>query len=382
MQHQKHLFQLPADIHYLNCAYMSPLLKSVEDAGIAAMQRKRNPATIKPADFFKEAEIFRTLAGRLVNGVPQQVALIPSASYGLAAAVNNLPLNNGNTAIVVSDEFPSGYNTIEKWRTKHGKKLRVIEAPAVQDNRGKRWNEMILEAVNKDTAVVLVSSVHWTDGARFDLQAIGEACRSNNAVFIVDGTQSVGALPIDVQACNIDALVCAGYKWLLGPYSTGFAFYSERFNNGQPLEESWMNRTNAQDFSALTSYCDDYTPGAGRYNMGEFSNFALLPMLNAALMQILEWQPEHISAYCARLTQPLVDFLRQHGFAVENDAYRGPHLFGFLLPEHINRAALLAELERRQIFVSLRGHAIRVSAHLFNTEADINALMQALNGVK
>ncbi|MEZ4722552.1 MAG: aminotransferase class V-fold PLP-dependent enzyme [Flavobacteriales bacterium] len=95
----------------------------------------------------------------------------------------------------------------------------------------------------------------------------------------MDGTQSVGAMHMDVMRYNIDALVCAGYKWLLGPYSIGMAYIGETFNDGIPLEETWMNRTNAQDFSHLTDYDPVYQPGAARYSIGESSQFILLPML-------------------------------------------------------------------------------------------------------
>ena len=89
-----------------------------------------------------------------------------------------------------------------------------------------------------------MSSIHWTDGTKFDLRKIGERCREANALFIVDGTQSVAVMPIDVVENNVDALVCASYKWLLGPYSIGLAYYSEAFNSGKPIEDSWLtNRT-------------------------------------------------------------------------------------------------------------------------------------------
>src|SRR5258706_14033065 len=100
---QKHLFQLPDDIVYLNCAYMSPLLKSVEEAGIKGMFRKRDPSSIKPGHFFNEAEEIRLKLGNLINAIPQQIALTPSASYGLKSVINNLPLHNGKYAITVAE---------------------------------------------------------------------------------------------------------------------------------------------------------------------------------------------------------------------------------------------------------------------------------------
>ncbi|MCR9014137.1 aminotransferase class V-fold PLP-dependent enzyme [Aquiflexum gelatinilyticum] len=381
MKNQKHLFQLPEDIHYLNGAYMSPLLRSVEEIGIEALIRKRNPTNIQPKDFFENAEILKSNFGKLVNCQAKQVAIIPAASYGLSTAVNNLPIDNGNTALVVSDEFPSGYYAIEKWCRDNHKSLQTIKAPETLERRGEKWNNAILEAINDDTAVVLMSTIHWTDGTLFDLAEIGKKCKEHDAIFILDGTQSVGALPIDVEACQIDALICAGYKWLMGPYSIGLAYYSECFNNGIPLEETWVNRSNAQNFSGLTNYVDDYAPGAGRYNVGEYGNFILLPMMNAAVEQILEWKTENIQSYCHKLTQPLIAFLRENGYWVEEDEFRAKHLFGFLLPPAISQETLLQKLQENKIYVSVRGKAIRFSAHLYNTEEDIAMLIRTLGEV-
>lgn len=381
MNCQKPLFQIPEGIHYLNCAYMSPLLKSVEEAGVLAMQLKRNPIHISPNDFFTGADRLRENFGKLVNCAAKQVAVIPSASYGLSTAVQNLPKSNGSKAIVVADEFPSGFYSIEKWCRKNGKQLITVRPPKENESRGMNWNQAILDAIDPDTSVVMMSSIHWADGTMYDLKEMGMTCKENDALFIVDGTQSVGALPMDVQEFQIDALVCAGYKWLMGPYSIGVAYFSDRLNGGEPLEESWMTRSNAQDFANLTKYVDDYSPGAGRYNVGEFSNFILVPMLNAAIEQILEWRVEHIQDYCDHLSRPLMQFLKQNGFWVEDDAYRAKHLFGVLLPGGIDREKLLQSLKEKQIYVSVRGEGIRVSLHLFNTAEDVAALANALQEI-
>lgn len=383
MNNQKHLFQLPDDITYLNCAYMSPLLKSVEAVGIAAMQRKRNPIVVTADDFFADGEKLKALAGQLVNAPAEQMAIVPSASYGLSTAVSNLPTDNGSKAITVSNEFPSGYLTLQSWCKRQGKTLHVVTAPlTISEGRGAAWNEALLNSIDDDTAAVLISSVHWQDGTRFDLAAIGQKCRAHNAVFIVDGTQSVGAIPIDVQACSIDALVCAGYKWLMGPYAIGFAYLGPRFNNGQPLEESWVNRINANRFSELTDYADGYTPGAGRYNMGEYGNFVLLPMFNAALEQLLAWGIDTIENYCGELTQPLATFLQQNGFGVEVDAYRSKHLMGIGLSAHITLGELTDLLKENKVYVSVRGQSLRISVNLYNTIQDVEKLMDVLKQVK
>ncbi|MEP6952024.1 MAG: aminotransferase class V-fold PLP-dependent enzyme [Ginsengibacter sp.] len=357
---------------------MSPFLRSVEEAGIKGISRKRNPGSIRSADFFSEAEEIRIKLGSIINASPRQIAIIPSASYGLKSVVNNLPVNNGKYAITVSEEFPSGYYSILNWCKKNNKELKVISPPGSLHERGKNWNDKILEAINTGTAVVIISSIHWADGTKFDLQKIGERCKEVNALFVVDGTQSVGALPIDVVTYHIDALVCAGYKWLLAPYSIGFAYFSEYFNEGVPLEDTWMNKSNASNFARLASYVDKYKEGAARYNAGEFSNFILTPMFNTALEQIITWEVNLIQDYCSDLIKPLVQVLKEKVFWIEDESYRTNHLFGFLLPQNLSSTHFLEKLEERNIFVSIRGDAIRVSAHLYNTESDIEALTEIL----
>lgn len=382
MQDQKDLFQLPDDIHYINCAYMSPLLRSAVEAGNLGMQKKINPSVLTKEDFFDEAEEIRNVFSKIIGCQPQETAIIPSASYGLAAAMQNLPLQNGNTAITIGSEFPSDYYALQRWCELHKKHLKIIAAPKELRNRGKHWNTQLLEAITNDTAVVVMSSVCWEDGTLFDLQQIGKRCAETETVFIVDGTQSVGALPLHVKECKIDALICAGYKWLFGPYTTGVAYYSEKFQEGIPLEETWMNRINAAEFSRLTDYTPHYKSGSSRYNMGEFSNFILNPMLLCGLQQVFAWTPGFIQHYCAGLIAPLLAQVEQKGWGIEDAAYRGNHLFGLQLPAQIQPDHFYTILQQRKIFVSLRGNSIRISPHVYNTEKDISALMQAIDEVR
>jgi selenocysteine lyase/cysteine desulfurase len=375
---QKYLFQLPEEIHYLNGAYMSPLMQIVEEAGIMGMQRKRNPFTIKPIDFFLDAEEVRIRFGKIVNCKPAQVAIIPAVSYGLKTAIANIPTNNGSHAIVVSDEFPSGYYPISEWCKTNDKDLKVINAPESLVDRGKKWNENLLNSIDNETCAVVLSSVHWTDGTKFDLKKIGAKCKATNTLFIVDGSQSVGVLPIDVNDFQIDALICVGYKWLLGPYNTGIAYYSEFYDHAKPIEDVWINKLGAEDFTKLTNYVDEFKPGASKFNVGESGNLIQLPMMIQALDQILEWKVQSIQDYAGELIQLLLQFLRANQFWVEDDEYRCNHIVGFLLPKTIDRAQLLQKLQANNVIVSVRGEAIRVSAHVYNTKEDIQALINVL----
>lgn len=357
---------------------MSPLLKSVEEAGIKGMIKKRNPAAIKPQDFFTEALAVKSNFGLLINAPESRIAVIPSVSYGMASVVRNLKTGPQQEMLSIHEEFPSAIYSLQAACAERGLRLRLITPPLQQEERGKLWNTAILEALTPNTAIVALSSVHWADGTRFDLEAIGKRAKEVGALFVVDGTQSVGAMPVDVQQYQIDALICAGYKWLLGPYSIGLAYYGEYFDEGKPLEESWMNRMNSENFSRLVEYEPDYRPGAARYNVGESSNFILLPMLGAALQQILAWGPENIQAYCQQLTAPLIDFIHKSDYWVEEESGRGHHLFGIQLPEGARPEALLQQLNEQKVIASVRGQALRISPHLYNTPDDIAALIAAL----
>lgn len=378
MTSQKHLFDLPSGIHYLNGAYMSPLMKSVCEAGVDGMNRKLHPWAIHSEDFFSQAEIVKERFGQLIHARAQQVAIIPSASYGLKTAVSNIPGNAGSHVIMVSNDFPSDYYTVQEWCRVNNKNIKVIAPPEEWQSRGKAWNENILEAITSETCAVVMSSIHWTDGTKFSLKQIGEKCKSSNAHFIVDGTQSVGALSIDVMDMHIDALICAAYKWLLGPYSIGLAYYTEAYNNGVPIENSWMNRSNAKDFTNLTRYVDQYNAGAARYNVGEFSNYILLPMLDVALQQLNAWGVDPIQTYCGKLIEPLLLYLKKNGCWFEDDSYRVNHLFGFMLPASVDKSRLLREFLDNKVFLSVRGDGIRVSTHVYNDAEDIEVLIQTL----
>ena len=256
--------------------------------------------------------------------------------------------------------------------------LRTVAAPGAAGSRGAAWNEALLESIDASTSIVAVPHYHWMDGTRFDLEAVGKRAREVGAALVVDGTQSVGAAPFDVSAVRPDALVCAGYKWLLGPYSLGLAWYGDRFVDGVPLEETWTARPESQDFRRVGEYRDDYRPGAARFDVGERSNFILVPMQLAAVRRILEWTPNAIQEYCRSITRVALAEVCALGVTVEDEEWRGSHLFGLRLPAGVDPAQLGPELEARAVFVSLRGSAIRVAPHVYNSEEDLHALVEAL----
>jgi selenocysteine lyase/cysteine desulfurase len=356
---------------------MGPLPRATEEAGVRGVRLKRDPTRVFPEDFFRDSDELRVLFGRLINAPASRVAILPAASYGVATACRNLDIGPGRNVVLAAEQFPGN---VYAWRSavsRNGGEL-VVVSPPPGSHRGRGWNARMLEAIGPTTAVVAIGTVHWTDGTRFDLEAIGARAREVGAALILDGTQSVGALPFDVEAVQPDALICASYKWLLGPYSAALGYFGPRFDDGIPLEETWIARRGSEDFQGLVDYVDDYQPGAVRYDVGERSNFILVPMQVASLRQILNWTPEAIQEYTAELCSDMLTELEPLGYSLEEEDWRSPHLFGIRMPPSLDLVTVRDALSRRNVAVSLRGSSLRVSPHLYNDASDVAALLEAL----
>lgn len=381
---QKHRFSLAPGIHYLNGGAYSPMLRASVEKGLEGLRLKaETPYLITPQHHFETAgrvcRLFSDLTGA---GDPERIALIPAASYGMAIVAQNLHRLPGVSAkkriVLIGEEFPNNVYAFERVATTLGLTPFTVDKPDSFENRGAVWNERLLDAITPETALVVASAVHWIYGTLFDLEAIGRRCREVGALLVIDATQSVGARPFDIQAVQPDALICAAYKWLLGPYGTGVAYLGPFFDGGVPVEESWMNRMESEQFARLTRYERAYRPKAQRYHAGEFSQFIQLPMLEAALQQLLDWDTAEMQEYCRRLTETAIPEWQALGCRLEEPGYRAAHLFGLSLPQNTDTDRLLAILTERQVFVSLRGGALRVSLNVYNEQADVQALTGAL----
>ena len=374
---QRHHFSLPNDFHYLNCAYMGPLPRVAERAGIEGLRAKRFPQAIAPEDFFRPADQLRERFARLIGAPePNRVATVPSVSYAVSTIARNTETGPGRNVVIVHEQFPGNVYPWRRLVDEKGGELRVV-GPAGDGVRGEGWTERILDRIDGGTVAVAMGTVHWTDGTRFDLAAVRERTREVGAAMILDGTQTVGAVPLDVQALAPDALIVAAYKWLLGPYSLSLAWFGDRYLDGVPLEETWIGRRDSENFAGLVDYVDEYQPGALRFDVGQRSNFALIPALSASLDLVLEWRPARVADYCRALMAGAFPRLREMGLRVEDDRWRSPHLFGLGLPDGLDAERLKASLARHRVGVSFRGGSVRVSPYAYNTGRDVEALVAA-----
>ena len=198
------------------------------------------------------------------------------------------------------------------------------------------------------------------------------------SVLVVDATQSLGAMPFPLAEIKPDFLVAAGYKWLLCPYGFGLLYVSEQWREARPLEETWLARKNAEDFTALVKYSDTYMPGARRFDVGEKCTATILPGAIAALEQLGAWGVENIAASLSSINSQLATHLEELGFHLPGVAQRCPHMFGAQLPKG-HAGNMVADLKEMNIYISQRGNSLRFAPHLHVNGHDVNRLMEALD---
>jgi selenocysteine lyase/cysteine desulfurase len=374
---QRHLFDIPDDVAYLNCAYMSPLMKPALEAGAAGLARKAHPWELTPDKFFTGSDEFRATAAQLIDCSADDIAIVPSASYGTATAARNLPVKKGQSILVLAEQFPSNYYPWRRLADETGAALKVVAWPEEEDND---WTASVLKSLTAEVAIAALPHVQWTSGGRLDLVRIGEVCRQIGAALVLDLTQSLGALPFSARDVQPDFAVAASYKWLLGPYSIGLLYVAPKRQGGRPLEENWIQRADASDFASLILYTENYDAGARRFDMGERSNFALLPAAVRAMKQLLEWEVAQISETSGALNRQLAEAAANLGFFAPAEPWRAPHYLALRRNAAIPKE-LPEMLAREKVFVSVRGSSIRVTPHVYNTVEDCERLIACLRRI-
>ena len=372
---QRHLFDIPDDVTYLNASYLTPQLRSRREAGERALDQADAPWTITTDDFFSPVERLRERFAEVIGADAEGVAIIPSVSYGAGIATANLKVGLGRTVMVIEDQFPSNVYPWHSALDLGGGELVTVPRPLEGS-----WTEPLLETIDERTAVVTVPHCHWTDGSLVELEAVGSAARAVGAALVVDASHSLGAMPFDTHAIQPDFVYAVGYKWLLGPFGLGYLWMAPRHRKGTPLEEGWIVRKGADDFTGLVDYQDDYAPGARRFDVGERSSFQLVPMAIAALEQVLDCGIPDVAAALQGLTGSIEARASDRGLRAVARSDRAPHMIGMRSPNGwpLGLSSALAEA---RVFVSVRGDSIRVSPHLYSDESDVDRLFSVLDRV-
>jgi selenocysteine lyase/cysteine desulfurase len=367
---QRALFDIPREVCYLNAASWSPLPIATQEAGRAGVARKGKPWLIDPGLPAKQFERARRAAARLINADAEDVALISSVSYGVAAAAKLITVPAASRVLVLENDHSSA---VLEWTTRAdaGKfTVEMVSRPSDGD-----WTAAVLAAIDAHGAppvgLASISSVHWADGGVIDMDRVASALRKQGAMLLVDATHAAGVMMIDVRALDPDFLVFPTYKWLLGPYGRAFLYIAKRRQEGVPLEQTSYGRR-AINSERETYYRDvEFVTGARRFDMGERDHFISLEMASVGMEMMAEWGCETIQQRLRMLTGQLADELRNEAVTVPEASVRAPHILSLEfrggMPER-----LVQQLAAEHIYVAPRVGRMRISPHVYNDEADID----------
>ncbi|HKX09125.1 MAG TPA: aminotransferase class V-fold PLP-dependent enzyme [Stellaceae bacterium] len=372
---QRHLFDMPREICYLNAASWSPLPLATQEAGRAAVARKGQPWTLDAAFAGQQYERTRAAAAKLINAAPTDVALISSVGYGVATAGKLLRVPKGSRVILLENDHTSPFLEWMVRAPAEGFMVEVVSQPENTD-----WTAAVLAAIERPAAAPVglasISSVHWSDSGAIDLTAVAAALRKQGAAFLIDATHAVGVMKIDVQTLDPDFLIFPTYKWVLGPYGRAFLYVAKRRQDGVPLEQTQYGRRAVG--SEQSEYMRDtrYVADARRFDMGERDHFISMEMASIGMEMMAAWGQPAIQERLQMLTDRLADGLRNMGVRMPERRVRAPHILSLKFPNGIPEG-LIERLAAERVYAAPRLGRIRISPHVYNDEADVDRFLDA-----
>ena len=373
---QRALFDIPREICYLNSASYSPLPLRTQEAGRAAVGRKGRPWTLPTSFASEQNERARTAAARLINAEPSDVALISSISYGVATAAKLLTIPRGTRVIVLEDDHSS---PVLEWHSRaeaQGFAVETVKRPDDGD-----WTSAVLAAIERSGAAPVslasISSVHWSDGGLIDVDKVGPALRQRGAMFLIDATQAVGVLAMDVKRLDPDFVLFPTYKWVLGPYGRAFLYVAKRHQGGIPLEQISAGRRNVRAENAVYFTDLSYVGDARSFDMGERDYFISMEMASIGMEMLAEWGAAAVAQRIAMLTERIAEGVRDIGVIVPKSHLRAPHILSLAFKGGMP-AGLIEGLASEGVHVALRLGRLRVSPHVYNDEADADRFVEVL----
>lgn len=366
------------DVAYLNAGYQGPLPLAAVRAAHEALEWKMYPYRIPDSIHFDLPDRIREKISRVIGAKPDEIAITTGASAGMASVAAGIDWKPGDEVLVGRGEFPSHMSTWLMYERAGKLKMRVV-AP-----RGRFITaDDYIEQIGPRTRIVSASFVRFDDGARLDAARVAKACHAVGAMLLLDLAQCAGAIPISIRDLGADFAVCSGYKWLLGPYGTGFFWAAPeaaaRLIAG-PLY--FMALEGARNFHTLPLENLRAAPGSRRWDSPETANFTNLASFDASLDLVLRVGVESVARYNAALVQEIIQRLPE-GCVLASPAdaeRRGPSVcISARTPEETK--ALFERLSAAQILVSLRENALRIGPHIYNTVEHVSRLVDALSSV-
>ncbi|HMC54656.1 MAG TPA: aminotransferase class V-fold PLP-dependent enzyme [Gemmatimonadaceae bacterium] len=366
---------LTGDATFLNAASTGPLPHRCIEAVTEWTRLRATPQKLSDEKLFATLARSRELVARLIGASPAEIALAVNTSYGINVAALGLPLEPGDVVITPDLEFPA--NIYPWWAAANARQLEYRRIPL---SDGVLELDDLLRAM--DDHRVKCVSVSWLDsgnGARVDLDRIGNACRERGIFFVVDAIQGVGAVPLDLHQLHVDILACGAQKWLLSPWGAGFVYVRDDLvRRLDPPIVSWMAPKGTDDFRRLRDYDMTWRDDARRFE------FITLPFhdfagMNASLELFFELGPDNVANHIEGLVNDIVEWTRDRR-TVKLVTPSAPERRGGIAcirPPDGEKAS--ARLKKRGIVHSLREGNIRLSPHMYNTRADVQAALEALD---
>lgn len=365
-----------SDRAWLNTAHQGPLPLVAADAAGEAIAQKLDPRLIPDESFFAGPERLRTLLGELVGADPREIVLANSTTYGLNLLAHGLPLQAGDEVLVVEGDFPA---SIYPWLPlqSRGVTLRTVPAPS-----GALEADDLRAALAERTRVVCTSWVFSFTGRAADVPTLVEVCRQHGEItFVLNGSQAVGARPVDVHRLGVDALVSCGFKWLCGPYATGFTWLSPKLMARLDYEQGYWLAQVDEIAKPPTHYALRNDLGAAALDVFCTANLSTFPAWERAVRLLLDYGLDQIEAYDQALVEQLIEGLPAPWKLCSPSARSERSTLVFLKPDGPDSVEqAFARLAAAGVDVGERAGKIRVSPHVHNTSEDIIRALIALAG--
>jgi cysteine desulfurase/selenocysteine lyase len=366
------------DATYLNLAGQSPMPKVSLRAIQSALADKKHPHLKPDSVFYEIPNRIRVSIAQLIGAKAEEIAVTTGASSGVIAVAYALDWKPGDEVITAAREFPLQYTIWKPMEQREGIKLKIV-APRERFITA----DDFIAALTPKTRLVTASLVRFDDASLLDARRVADACHAQGALLMLDVSQCCGAMTMNVRELGADFVVCAGYKWLFGPFGTGFFWIKhELLASVRPAPFYWMAIEGSDNFAKLNFADPKPADSAKRWDAPEWAshfNFNLVGM-DASLEFVLRMKPETVEKHNRTLIELMYERLPKDRCVVASptDATkRGPYgCFAARTPE--KTAELYKALREQNVIVSLREGNIRVSPHVYNTERDIDKLISVV----
>jgi selenocysteine lyase/cysteine desulfurase len=366
------LFPITERAVYLNHAAVSPPPTITIQAVEAQLRDVHENGSLNFHSWLAVKEQARQLLARLLGARPEQVAFVRNTSDALSTVANGLTWKAGDNIVTFRREFPSNIYPWLRIRDVFGVEVRMCE-----EHDGRIDLAELENLIDHNTRLVAISHVQFASGFRADLERLGRLARRHDALFVVDVIQSLGVIPLDVEAELVDVAAGAGHKWLLSPEGVGYLYVSDRARERiQPTLVGWVSVPNPEDYS---NFDQGWNRGTLPWETGT-GPAALIHGFKASLDLLHEYGPPRIAAYLEELTDHLCESLAAKPYDIVSSRSRGEksQIVCIRHTGGLSAMALYSHLKQRNIITAPRGDRLRIAPHLYNTREEMDQLINAL----